>query len=60
MEYVKLTWKCKKCGDIQISYSNRRHDMQVCKCGCSGVDLEEGYQRNMGSIEEIKREVLTH
>ena len=56
MSYIKLTWKCKKCGDIQVSYSNRRHDMQICKCGHSGVDLEKWYSRYMGSVEELKRE----
>jgi len=55
---TKLIWKCKKCGDVQTSYSNRRHDMQMCKCGQSGVDLEEWYQRNIGSIEEVSREEI--
>ena len=31
--------------------------MDYCKCGESAVDLEEGYQRGMGKIKEIKRTV---
>ena len=58
MTHVKITWKCKECGDIQTSYSNRRHDMQMCKCGFSGMDLEEHYTRVIGGIEIIKREVI--
>jgi len=59
MKYIKLTWKCAECGDVVTSYSNRRHDMNFCKCGLSGVDLEEWYQRNIGKIIEIKREEIT-
>ncbi|MEA2015457.1 MAG: hypothetical protein U9O59_01860 [Actinomycetota bacterium] len=58
MEIVKLTWQCELCGDIVVSYSNKRHDMNYCKCGESAVDLEEWYQRNMGKIKEIKRETI--
>ena len=53
---IKLTWQCGYCNDTVISYSNRRHDMNYCKCGKSAVDLEEWYQRNAGSIKEISRE----
>jgi len=59
MTYIKLTWKCNKCEDIVISYSNERHTMNFCKCGKSAVDLEQWYQRNMGSISIIKREEKT-
>jgi len=59
MIYIKLTWKCNECGDIVISYSNKRHTMDFCKCGKSAVDLEQWYQRNMGSISIIKREEKT-
>jgi len=52
---IRLTWKCNYCNDVVISYSNLRHDMNMCDCGKSGVDLEEGYQRNMGDIQEISR-----
>jgi len=53
--YVRLLWKCNTCGDKVVSYSGIRHQMDVCECGASGVDLEEGYQRNFGSITEISR-----
>ena len=56
MKTTKLTWQCEICGDIVTSYSNRRHDMNCCKCGKSCVDLEEYYQRNTGKIKELKRE----
>ena len=56
MKQIKLTWKCVKCNDIVISYSDVRHNINFCKCGESGVDLEEWYQRNTGNIKELKRE----
>lgn len=55
---IKLTWKCGKCGDIVESYSFKRWDMDVCKCGESGIDLEDWYQRNFGCPVEIKREEI--
>lgn len=51
-----VKWSCKVCKDIVISNSHRRHEMDTCKCGCSGLDLEEDYARIMGDyqfIEEI-------
>ena len=54
---VRLIWKCRKCKDVVISYSNLRHDMNSCECGESHVDLEEFMQRNMGDIKEISRKV---
>ena len=54
-ETIRLVWKCELCGDIVVSYSHLRHDMNICSCGKSGVDLEEYYQRNMGKITEISR-----
>jgi hypothetical protein len=54
---VKITWQCKKCNDIVISYSNLRHNMNFCKCGESAVDLEESYQRTVGDIIELKKEI---
>lgn len=56
MKAIKLTWKCGICGDEVVSYSNRRHEMNCCKCGKSAVDLEEHYQRDIGKVIEIKRE----
>ena len=32
--------------------------MDYCRCGESAVDLEDGYQRDMGKIKEIKRTVI--
>jgi hypothetical protein len=56
-KYVELTWQCKECKDIVVSYSNRRHDMNFCKCGKSAIDLEENYQRGMGNIKVISKKV---
>jgi uncharacterized phosphosugar-binding protein len=57
-KYKKITWKCGVCDSIQESYSNRRWDMDVCKCGHSGMDLEEWYSREMGGVIIIKEEIL--
>ena len=32
--------------------------MNFCKCGKSGLDLEEGYSRCHGNMREINREVV--
>jgi len=53
---IRLKWQCNKCKDIVTSYSSSRHDMNFCKCGESAVDLEEHYQRSLGSSKDIKRE----
>lgn len=58
MEKVILTWKCGICNSVQKSYSHKRWEMDMCKCGKSGVDLEEYYQRNIGNIIEINRETV--
>lgn len=52
---VRLKWQCEICKDIKTSYSHKRHDMNMCKCGKSGVDLEEWYQRNIGKVKELER-----
>jgi len=57
-KYKKITWKCGVCDSIQESYSNRRWDMDICKCGQSGMDLEESYSRQMGEIIIVKEEIL--
>ena len=54
---VILEWQCEICKDIQLSDTIRRHHMDYCKCGESAVDLEEGYQRGMGKVKELKRTV---
>ncbi len=45
-----LEWKCGYCDSIQKSDSSIRWQMDFCECGKSAVDLEQWYQRNMGSI----------
>ena len=58
MDKVRLIWKCSICDDVIISYSHLRHDMNICECGESGVDLEQSYQRCVGKVEEISRKIL--
>lgn len=41
----RLIWQCNQCDDIIVSHSHRRHEMNFCKCGKTGVDLEEGLIR---------------
>ena len=55
---IILEWQCELCGDNQLSDSIRTHHMDYCKCGDSGVDLEEDYQRQFGKIKDIKRTVI--
>lgn len=56
---VRMTWKCTKCNDICISHSGIRHEMNICKCGEAGVDLEEFYTRTFGKIDVISLEEKT-
>ena len=45
MKYVK--YKCPHCGRIFVT-TDDRWNMTMCKCGNSGVDLEENYCRLAG------------
>lgn len=49
-----IKWKCALCGSVQVSRSDRRHEMDACDCKQSALDLEEHYQRNMGAIEVLE------
>lgn len=53
---MKLTWQCELCKDVQTSCTTERHKMDFCKCGESGVDLEEHYMRAFGKIKELKND----
>lgn len=48
---IRWIWKCVKCSDKVISYSDEQHTMNVCKCNESTVDMEEHYCRTQGEIE---------
>ncbi|MFA5395278.1 MAG: hypothetical protein WC346_04590 [Methanogenium sp.] len=54
-----IIWKCTKCNSIQISNSRIHHQMDFCKCGECGLDLEEYSCRFSGNnplqIIELKR-----
>lgn len=55
---IRLIWQCEICQDVVVSYSHLRHDMNVCHCGESGIDLEEHYQRGFGKVKDISRKEL--
>ena len=46
---VKMIWYCPKCNWVSVSDSEIHHCMEICKCGETGVDLEEYGQRTMGT-----------
>lgn len=52
MSYIK--WKCSKCKDIVISNTKRHHQMDICKCGGSGLDAEEDYVRCDGGYKFLE------
>ena len=52
--HVKIKWICSVCGDIIVSDSTIRHQMDVCKCGMSGLDLEAEYSRAFGAYEKME------
>lgn len=45
-----MKFRCKLCNDIFEGFVVR-HQMYWCKCGKSGVDLEEHYARTIGEVE---------
>lgn len=49
------TWMCNVCQDINISDSSLRHDMNMCKCGEAGYDLEKYYSRSLGDLSILRR-----
>jgi hypothetical protein len=49
-----IIWQCPICGDIQVSHSREHHNMNICKCNNSGVDLEEYYWRVIWDIIVLK------
>ena len=53
MENLRLIWECENCGDVVVSYSRIRHDMNSCECKKSAVDLEEFYRRDMGYVKDL-------
>ena len=56
MNKKELKWECEECGSIQTSNPKERHTMDWCKCGRSAVDLEEHYERFVGSVKIIDTE----
>lgn len=53
MTYV--IWKCgSKCQEVKVSISGRHHQMDICSCGDSGLDLEEYVCRFIGNVKTLK------
>lgn len=52
-----IIWQCTKCEDIQISNPRQHHQMETCKCGLAGIDLERYMWRAQSPdlIFELKR-----
>ena len=50
---MKIVWFCKHCNWVSISDSSMKHCMDVCKCGKTSLDLEEGYARMSGDREDL-------
>jgi len=51
-----IIWKCALCNSIQISNSKLTHQMDFCKCDCTGLDLEDGYSR--GSFKNSPEDII--
>ena len=51
---MKIKWTCKICGDIVVSDSSVTHQMDMCECRMSGLDLEEYYSRTYGAYERLE------
>tara|TARA_R110000851_G_scaffold209517_2_gene361946 strand:- start:7012 stop:7431 length:420 start_codon:yes stop_codon:yes gene_type:complete len=58
-KHKKVIWECLECGNQHTSYSNKRHDIQICECGKSGYDLEEHYARQVGNLKIISVNGMT-
>jgi len=49
-----MEWICPHCNDKKKSYSIEHHKMDTCKCGKSGIDLEEHYCRIIGDAKVLR------
>lgn len=49
MKHRKIAWVCLKCNWLQVSDSREHHKMDFCKCGETGLDLEE-YQTRVAGL----------
>lgn len=52
---TKIKWKCKYCGAIIISDTDKQHQMDFCKCRKSAVDAEKEYVRTMGKVKFLDK-----
>jgi hypothetical protein len=50
-----IVWKCHKCKEINVSRAREHHNMDICRCKQSGIDLEEYCTRIMGSVKILKK-----
>ena len=49
-----IIWKCPECGDVRASNNLQHHQMDTCKCGITGIDLEQHTCRHIGYPKTIK------
>ena len=49
---------CKECGDVVVSDSRIRHQLDRCKCGETSVDLELHYCRIIGKEPELLEQLV--
>lgn len=47
-------WKCLECGRINYSIVERIHEMNICKCDKTGVDIDPYLCRTMGNVEFLE------
>lgn len=52
--YSYCIWKCLSCGKINYSIPQRHHQMDVCKCDNSGMDLDIYLCTIMGEVKVIE------
>lgn len=52
---TKIKWKCKYCGAIIISDTDKQHQMDFCKCRKSAVDAEKEYVMTMGKVKFLDK-----
>jgi len=56
MGKMVMKWECLTCGKVNTSDSSVTHQLDMCSCGNSGIDLEEYYTRFIGDVREISTE----
>ncbi len=53
IKHKKIAWVCDNCHYLTISDTREHHNMNMCKCGKAGVDLEYYMARWAGNPRVI-------